>query len=172
MLGILRLGKVGDSCLSVSVNICLGAFCIALAMSQLFHWKDFCGTFFSAFRKAWCPSERLSHWRKQCCASAPIRRQKSMFTFVCICWQLGLNIKKKQLWEEMWRRKRLRGQRNREGRVIAAIPTLSWLDVTRTFTLSLGVGGGEQFICGKQTKKKKRYTHLKFRLKMKPKTCK
>lgn len=58
-----------------------------------------------------------------------------------ICWQLGLHIKKKQLWEEMWRGERLRGQRNKEGRVIAAIPTLSWLDVRRMFTLLLSVGG-------------------------------
>lgn len=64
--------------LSVSVNICLGAFCIALAMSQLFHWKDFCGIFFSSFRKTWCPSERLSRWPGYWCASAPIQRQKSM----------------------------------------------------------------------------------------------
>lgn len=125
--------------------------------------------FFSVFRKAWCPSERLSRWPGGWCASAPIQRQKSM------CTPHLLRIRPAHQEEttvggNVERRKAKRTEKQRRQSYCCNTHSLMAGPDENVHTVT-GCQWGKQSICGKQTKK--RCTRLKFQLKMKPKkTCK
>lgn len=169
--GHLKTRKGGDSWLNLASPwiYVLEPFALLSLWVSCSIGKISVGFFFSSFRKAWCPSERLSRWPGGWCASAPIQRQKSMCTPHLLTIRpahqeettVGGNVERRKA-------KRTEKQR-RQSYCCNTHPLVAGRD-ENVHTVT-GCQWGKQSICGKQTKK--RCTRLKFQLKMKPKkTCK
>lgn len=166
--GHLRTRKGGDSWLNLASLwiYALEPFALLSLWVSCSIGRISVGFFFSSFRKTWCPSERLSRWPGYWCASAPIQRQKSM------CAPHLLTIRPAHQEEttvggNVERRKAKRTEKQRRQSYCCNTHSLVAGRDENVHTVTECRVGGEQSICGKQTKK--RYTRLKFWLKMKPK---